>query len=71
MPRSNSSTCSSRPCWAEVFHGHFICAAKPADFWPVRFVLKSDGAAVIFVLGLLALAVFVYLMYSLVRPEDF
>ncbi|WP_185974730.1 potassium-transporting ATPase subunit F [Deinococcus detaillensis] len=37
----------------------------------MRFVLKSDGAAVIFVLGLLALAVFVYLMYSLVRPEDF
>ncbi|WP_348523324.1 K(+)-transporting ATPase subunit F [Deinococcus arenicola] len=34
-------------------------------------VPQSDGTAVILVLALLSLAVFIYLMYSLLRPEDF
>jgi K+-transporting ATPase KdpF subunit len=37
----------------------------------VRPVPESDGQAVILALALISLLLFGYLLYSLVRPEDF
>ncbi|MFC4453571.1 K(+)-transporting ATPase subunit F [Deinococcus sonorensis] len=40
-------------------------------FWPVRPLPERDGAAVMLALALTSLALFGYLLCSLLRPEDF
>ncbi|AAF12650.1 K(+)-transporting ATPase subunit F (plasmid) [Deinococcus radiodurans] len=52
-------------------HGHPASPAAGRLFRPLRRLPQRHGQPMILALALISLALFVYLLYSLLRPEDF